>query len=393
MGEADADRDARVHPADAMTEQATADAIPAIGDAPAGPARADRSGPDPSASKRRATRALLEVIDRDGHVRQVWPIHAWPARIGRALDNDVVLTDPHVAPHHFSLDLNEAGELALETGDTINGVSVGLHRIPAGSRRVIPHDSAAIDFGAGRSRLRLRLPEAPLAPELPLAGVAVHNLRIVPSLGIGALLLVGIVFNSYLDSDPDTFSRAAGNALLAALSAAAIWCGAWALLSKTITRQSHFSWHLRVFMLAGLTLLGLAAVPGLLAFSLSWPWLTDFSFIATYAVGATALYFHLLAVEPARPRLLRWVVATGAVVGVVLTLWFNLQRTSRVGEELYMSHLFPPKLRLARPLATDRFIAELAPLRALLDKKAKEAPSAEELGAAPATVRGEDDDE
>ncbi len=218
-------------------------------------------------------------------------------------------------------------------------------------------------------------------PELPLAGIAVHDPRILPSLAIGLVLLGGIAFSSYLDSDPDTFSRLAGYALLAALSATAIWCGAWALLSKTITRQSHFSWHLRVFMVAGLTLLALSAIPGLLAFSLSWPWLTDFSFIATYAVGATALYFHLLAVEPARPKLLRWVVATGAVVGIALTLWFNVQRTSRVGEELYMSHLFPPKLRLAQPLATDRFIAELAPLRALLDKKAKEAPSAEEIGA------------
>ena len=82
-------------------------------------------------------------------------------------------------------------------------------------------------------------------------------------------------------------------------------------------------------------------------------------------------------------------VAIGAVVGIALTLWFNVQRTSRVGEELYMSHLFPPKLRLAQPLATDRFIAELAPLRALLDKKAKEAPSAEEIGAS----KEEDDDE
>ena len=74
-------------------------------------------------------------------------------------------------------------------------------------------------------------------------------------------------------------------------------------------------------------------------------------------------------------------------------MWFNLQRTSRIGDELYMSHLFPPKLRLARPLATDRFISELAPLRALLDKKAKEAPSAEELGGAPPNAKGDDDDD
>ena len=344
---------------------------------------------EPVASRRRATRALLEVIDRDGHVRQVWTVQGWPARVGRALDNDVVLTDPHVAPHHFTLTQDEQGQLALVVGDTVNGVAVGLHRIAAGASSLLPRDAASVDVVAGRSRLRLRLADAPVAPELPLAGVAVHNLRILPSLAIGLVLLAGIAFSSYLDSDPDTFSRFVGQALLAALSATALWCGAWALLSKTITRQSHFSWHLRVFMVAGLTLLALSAIPGLLAFSLSWPWLTDFSFIATYAVGATALYFHLLAIEPARPRLLRWVVATGAVVGIALTLWFNVQRTSRVGEELYMSHLFPPKLRLAQPLATDRFIAELAPLRALLDKKAKEAPSAEELG----TSKDDDDDE
>jgi hypothetical protein len=343
----------------------------------------------PMASRRRATRALLEVIDRDGHVRQVWTVQGWPARVGRALDNDVVLTDPHVAPHHFTLTQDEHGELALEVGDTVNGVAIGLHRIGAGARSPLPRDAASVDLVAGRSRLRLRLADAPVAAELPLAGIAVHNLRILPSLAIGLVLLAGIAFSSYLDSDPDTFSRIAGQALLAALTATAVWCGAWALLSKTITRQSHFSWHLRVFTVAGLVLLALSAIPGLLAFSLSWPWLTDFSFIATYAVGAAALYFHLLAVEPARPRLLRWVVATGAVVGIALTSWFNVQRTSRVGEELYMSHLFPPKLRLARPLATDRFIAELAPLRAVLDKKAKEAPSADELGA----PRPEDDDE
>ena len=216
-------------------------------------------------------------------------------------------------------------------------------------------------------------------------------LRLAPTLVLGALLIAGLVFNTYLESDPDNFGRALGNTLLVGLSGAAVWCGAWALLSKTITRQAHFGWHLRVFVIAALALLALSAVPGLLAFALSWPWLTDFSFIATFAVGAAALYFHLLAAEPARPRLLRWVVATGAVVGVVLTLWFNVQRSSRIGEELYMSHLYPPALRLARPLATDRFIDGLAPLHALLDKKAKEPASADGFGAG--TNNRSDDDE
>ena len=333
--------------------------------------------------------ALLEAIDRDGHVRQAWPIHAWPARVGRSLDNDIVLTDPHVAPHHFSIEAVADGGLALRAGDTVNGVTLAGQRIGHDAVALLPREREAIDLVAGRTRLRLRAADAALATELPLATIAVRHLRLVPTLVLALLLGAGLAFNTYLESDPDTFVRTLGNTLLAALTGAALWCGAWALLSKTITRQSHAGWHLRVFVIASLALLALSALPGLIAFAFSWPWVTDYSFAATFAVGAAALYFHLLAVEPARPRLLRWVVATGALVGIALTLWFNVQRTSRLGDELYMSHLYPPALRLARPLATDRFIDGLAPLHALLDKKAKE-PASADGGAANSK---DDDDE
>jgi len=63
---------------------------------------------------------------------------------------------------------------------------------------------------------------------------------------------------------------------------------------------------------------------------------------------------------------------TGAVVGIGLTLWFNQQRSDQLGEELYMNHLFPPVLRLARPVPADRFVDGLTSLKATLDKKAKD---------------------
>ena len=53
--------------------------------------------------------ALLEALDRDGLVRQAWRIERWPVTIGRALDNTIVLSDPHVAAHHATLDQSEAG--------------------------------------------------------------------------------------------------------------------------------------------------------------------------------------------------------------------------------------------------------------------------------------------
>ena len=58
-----------------------------------------------SAAALGAPLALVEAVDRDGLVRQAWRIEQWPVTIGRALDNTVVLSDPHVAAHHATIDV------------------------------------------------------------------------------------------------------------------------------------------------------------------------------------------------------------------------------------------------------------------------------------------------
>ncbi|HKW84568.1 MAG TPA: FHA domain-containing protein, partial [Burkholderiaceae bacterium] len=280
--------------------------------------------------------ALVELLDRDGQVRQAITVPAWPLRIGRALDNHVVLSDPHVAATHLSI---ERGEHALEfaVGAARNGVQIGKRRLRPGDTNLLALDTEPFELTVGRTRMRLRLPDQPLDAEVPLASAAplLHRLR--PIVIAALVLVLALVFNTYLDTDPDGLGRAVGSMLLAAIVGAAIWCSAWALLSKTFTRQAHFGWHLRVFLFGSIAMLAVGALPALLAFSLSWGWLSDFAFVGIYLVGAATLYFHLLAVEPAKHRLLRWVAATGAVVGIGLTLWFNQQRSDQLGDELYMN--------------------------------------------------------
>ena len=319
--------------------------------------------------------ALLDVLDRDGQVRQSVPVHAWPLHVGRALDNDVVLGDPFVAARHFSIEAGEHG-LELVVGDTANGVEFGAHHVPANERCGLNAQAETIALTAGHTKLRLRLPEHTLAPELALVPATPRGAA--PLVAAGLVLLLGLLFNTYLVTDPGNLGRALGGMLLAAVAGGAVWCGSWALLSKTFTRQASFGWHVRVFLFASLASLVAAALPPLLAFAFSWPMLSDFAFIGVYAVGATGLYFHLLAVEPGRRGLLKLAAVTCAVVGVGLTMWFNLQRTDQFGDELYMSHLFPPALRVARPVAADGFVAGLGPLQAVLDKKAKEPARGEE---------------
>jgi MFS family permease len=336
--------------------------------------------------------ALLEALDRDGLVRQAWRIERWPVTIGRGLDNDAVLTEPHVAAQHATIDFVPAPEgataatLVVTAGATNNGLWVGRERIAGGASRSFADTGRDLDLHVGRSALRLRLPDHALAPEQTLAPVLSREIGWLPTAGLALASLVFVLFNTYIDNDPDGLGREIGKAVLGALLVGALWCGFWALLSKIFARQSSFGWHVRVFVVASLAFIVLGVLPPLLAFAFSWPWVTDFSFVVVYAAIATTIYFHLLAVEPARGRLMRAVAVTGFAVGVALQLWFNVQRTGRPGEELYMNHLFPPQLRVARPVPVDSFIDKLAPMQAILDKKAKEQSGTDD-------ARGDDDDD
>ena len=336
--------------------------------------------------------ALLEVVDRDGLVRQAWRIERWPVSIGRALDNTVVLSDPHVAAHHATIDLvagaeGEPATIVVAAGATRNGLTVGRERVAGGATASIADGGRDLDLQVGRARLRLRLPAHELGAEQAMTPVVVDEKRWGPTFAFAAAVVAVLLANVWIDTDPDGLARTAGTLLLTTLAAAAVWCGLWALLSKTFTRESHIGWHVRVFAVASLVTLALAVLPPLLAFAFSWPWITDFAFVAVYATVAGAIYFHLLAVEPARERLMRAVAATGFVVGVALTLWFNVQRTGRPGEELYMNHLFPPQLRLAKAKPVDGFVDGLKPMQAILDRKAKEQSGSDN------DARGGDDEE
>src|SRR5258706_3180381 len=113
-----------------------------------------------------STLALLEMLHRDGHVRPYLPVTGWPVSAGRALDNDLVIADAHVAPHHFRVDADEAGVFVQVGEETRNGLRADGRRLAAGERVAV--GDAPLRLDVGDSHLCLRLAQHALAPELPL---------------------------------------------------------------------------------------------------------------------------------------------------------------------------------------------------------------------------------
>lgn len=317
--------------------------------------------------------AVLEVLDRDGAVRQSVSVRAWPLRAGRALDNELVLDDPHTAPLHFSVAPGEDGQLGLTVGESLNGVQLGARRLAGGERFVLPAgpDDRPAELVAGRTHLRLRLAGQALPPERVL-GATRAQAQGLPRLALLLLATVLVLgFGTWLDSEPDLFVRALGSFAVSALAIGLGWSGVWTLLSKVFTRQGHFGWHLGVMLGAVLAWELMVVATGLVAFAFSWPWVTDFNFVLGFAILGAMLYFHLQAVEPLHPRRTLGFAVGAAVMGTALSLWFNLQGSDRAGSELYMTHLFPPALRVAKPVDVPSFMQDVASLQATLDAKAK----------------------
>lgn len=316
-----------------------------------------------------STLAVLEVLDRDGSVRHSVSVREWPLRVGRALDNDLVLDDAHTAAHHFSVAPDDQGVVQLTVGDSINGLQLDTRRLAAGES-VLVGDTPPL-LSLGRTHLRLRLASHALAPELALSAprVLTQGLPTLALLAVAAALVLG--FGTWLESDPEVFAKALGSSAIYAVGAALGWAGLWTLLSKVFTRQGHFGWHVRVLLIAVLTWQAMTAGTALLAFALSWPWVTDFSFVLAYLILGAMLFFHLQAVEPHHPRRTRAFAVASVVMGVGLSLWSNQQGADRLGAELYMNHLFPPALRVARPVDTASFMQGAASLQPVLDAKAK----------------------
>jgi hypothetical protein len=312
--------------------------------------------------------AVIELLERDGRVRRLVEVRRWPVTLGRALDCDLVLEDPHVAAHHLRIEPDEAnGALALHVGATRNGVQVGPRTLVEGECAPLPPGCQV--WQVGGTRLRVRLPGDPVEPERPL-GLAATGAR--PSVTVAcALLLWALVLAEHgTDLDPGSSLSDWLLPLLAWPAAAFGWCVLWALGSRVLQHRFELWAHFAV-MVKGLLLVGLLdLVLPVLAFALSWEWLGRVTPAVCVIVAAGMLYRHARLVLPVP----RWVV--GGAIGLTLALGglilgtLNRQRTDRWFGPAYLATLAPPAFRLAPGVSPRQFIDEMTPLRRRVDDAA-----------------------
>ena len=299
----------------------------------------------------------------------------WPLTLGRALNNDVVLDDPHVAAQHAVLEPDAQGQLTLTVGDTINGVSVGSRRFTAGEQ--VPLDAGGTALQIGAVKLRLRLPHETLAPERALP--ALGRAQLAPPLAAGLLVMLLALADHWIALDPGADATAWLPVAVGLPLALAAWCGAWALVSKLFQHRFDFMGHLRIVLPWLLAIEAVDVLMPAIGATLAWPWLWRLAVPLQVLLVVLLLRAHLTQVLPQAGRAVTAVVAATAVVGTAISLTLTQRATDRYSRPAYMSTLPLAALHVAVTAPPAAVVQDMAALAGKLAQRVKKARADDDI--------------
>jgi pSer/pThr/pTyr-binding forkhead associated (FHA) protein len=303
---------------------------------------------------------FIETLARNGDVLHRHQANTLPIRLGRGYDNDFIVDDAYAAPRHAQVELGANGDLVLRDLGTRNGV---VHK---GKRR----DSLVLDGDTvvriGHTTLRVRAAGFPVEPEL--VDRTMHGWEgALPGLaGIALTGAVAAFVRWLLDTHSFELIRFL-QALAIGIGAGLLWSGIWAFANRLFGRHARLGRHLFIFGcgVAAITAYELAAA--MLGYAFSLEAFTRYGSHVAIALLAGMIYFHLATIKPQRTRRFASICVAVALLGSGLTLISNEQRNGRLGDELYMSVLMPPAMRVSADHSIDEFMGQVGAMKARLD--------------------------
>lgn len=286
----------------------------------------------------------IEVYNRHGEVAARVRIDGAEARIGRAFDNDVVVNDPHVAPHHLRILRGEDGELVAEDLGTLNGL------YPEHGARRVGRLPLAREPGIriGRTILRVHDATHPVAPEKALTPPRAHATW---AAGLGGLLILLLLMLQWLNLTQEPSPNLLLLPILGFITILAAWTSFWAVISRIFFGQARFSLQLRIAVTACLVFLAWDQIAEVASFAFAQRDILEFAGLGAWAVLGCVCYAHLRTIGPRHMQAVMSLVVV-LIAAAALMQFFAKSETRRLfGQRANLGDLRPPQLRLV-PLAT-----------------------------------------
>jgi hypothetical protein len=308
---------------------------------------------------------FVEILNHSGDVQARHEFSELPIRLGRSYSNDIILDDPHTAAEHAVLELNAEGKLNLRDLGSQNGLKL----------KGKTHLQAELDGDTivqlGRTLVRVRSSHYLVHAEVNdsshthwqtwlMFGCAIIMICV---LSLSTTWLGDIANNKVSDYIMDMTKW---------LMSAAAWAGIWALANRVFSGSANFGRHLFTFSCGIIALDLLDHLYASLGFAFSWEWLTHYQSHWQIIIVSITIYFHLRLIHN-KPAMLKIMCASLAIISSGLMLMSNYQSTNQYADNLYMSEVLPPSVRMSRNHNLAEFDQSIQQLKADIDTEREKA--------------------
>ncbi len=317
---------------------------------------------------------VLEVLEKSGKVRERVKLNSFPARIGRAYDNDFILDDEYVSPYHALIARDEQGRLCVSDLNSENG----LYRVPAMERvaslPILPDNQLLL----GATHIRIRRTDFAVAPALRAdrRRVSIPNTLARASLFVPLVLAVtaAMAIENYLG----TFRKPKYSSLAlettTSLVVFLIWPAIWAFVGRLLHHRSAYFAHANMLFLAMLALFGLGYLHDYYSFVFSAE--ASAKLIQAFAMAATGgalLYGHLRFATQLKRRTVA--ISSSLLVGAILGISLFSDYVSEIQFSSSLSYpavLKPASSIIGQPLGSETFFSRAQTMKQGLDKARQE---------------------
>ncbi|MEX2354143.1 MAG: FHA domain-containing protein [Gammaproteobacteria bacterium] len=311
---------------------------------------------------------IFEIIDPTGRRHTCQKLSGERLSIGRAFDNDVILTDPTVDPHHALIERDEKGEWILRDLDSLNGVYDGHKNRVHGSAGLVPGS----EYRLGKTCIHIYTPEYKV-PAASRIGGAVQAMDLLgnPLIVMAAVLLTFSVyalrqwqnmFGAFEWQDIVNISLVIfGSALAITIF--------WAVIGRILRHQANFrkQWTIVLIFMVGQYLLSILydlVLFNTLDYMLSMAVMILFECVLV----AILLWFNLyLATNQSASQRLKTAVAVSLVLMVLSVYSEFVFRPEFSATPDYVRVLKPPLYLFAGTVTEEEFIADAADVFARLE--------------------------
>lgn len=312
---------------------------------------------------------IFDIIDQSGRRLPYRKLVGERITVGRALDNDLILGDPTVNPHHLVIEQNAECGIQITDLDTLNGTRLAHQPRISGTAPL----QAGTEYLLGKTRLCIYTPDHPVEATTPVTELdnTLHYLD-SPLLLAAVMLLVTVLYGmeQWLNMFSGFKWQQVANILLVVYGSAIVLTLIWVVVGRVLRHEIQFRRHFTLILIFVVFQYFASKLFALVMFNtLSLGAGMVLLVILEFGMLSTLLWFNLYIATNQSPMQRARTAAVIASLMIALSLYSEISTQDEFTEiPDYVRVLAPPALNFGGSVSEDEFISNTLTIFERLDE-------------------------